>query len=319
MIEVKFKSFFDLIKAFPDEQSCINHLTRLRWNGEVESPFDIESKVYICKNNRYRCKSTGKYFNVKTDTLFHDTKVPLQKWFISIWLITSHKKGISSLQLSRDIDVTQKTAWFMLQRIRNCYNIQDKDTKLEGKVEVDETYIGGKPKNRSLTIRKEKAETGIDKYPKATVFGMIQRQGNVSAKIVRSQEEKVLVSEILNKVKEQVMLYSDGHTAYQNLCRYFDHYIVDHSKHEYVRDGHIYTNTIESFWAFMKRGLYGIYHFTSKKHLQLYIDEFAYRFNSRKMSDSNRFNLFLTNIGNRLQYSELIDDGRNPGEPYNNY
>ena len=121
MINTNFKSIIDLLKAFPNEQSCINHLEELRWNGDVISPFDYNSKVYKCSGNKYRCKNTSKYFNVKTNTLFDNTKVKLQKWFLAIYIVISHKKGISSLQLSKDIDVTQKTAWFMLQRIRNCF------------------------------------------------------------------------------------------------------------------------------------------------------------------------------------------------------
>lgn len=147
MFNKEVKSVLDLIKAFPDEQSCIDHLEALRWNGNVVSPFDPASKVYDCKGNRYKCKETGKYFNVKTNTLFDNTKMPLQKWFLAIWLVTSHKKGISSLQLGRDLDITQKSAWFMLQRIRNCFGISDNE-KLDNEVEVDETYAGGKNKNR---------------------------------------------------------------------------------------------------------------------------------------------------------------------------
>lgn len=125
MINQDFNSLIDLEKAFPNEQSCIDHLEQLRWNGFVVSPFDPISKVYKCKDNKYRCKNTGKYFNVRTKTLFDNTKVELIKWFMAIWLVTSHKKGISSLQLSRDIDVTQKTAWFMLQRISKCFGCEN--------------------------------------------------------------------------------------------------------------------------------------------------------------------------------------------------
>ena len=117
----EFKSVVDLVNAFPDEDVCINHLENLRWGGIAVSPFDASSIVYKCKNGKYRCKSTGKYFNVRTGTLFDNTKIELKKWFLAIWLIDSHKKGISSVQLSKDVGVTQKTAWFMLQRIRNCF------------------------------------------------------------------------------------------------------------------------------------------------------------------------------------------------------
>jgi hypothetical protein len=124
MISKDFHSLIDLVKAFPTEQSCIDHLTELRWSGYVISPFEPTSKVYKCKDNKYRCKNTGKYFNVRTNTLFDNTKIGLIKWFQAIWLVTIHKKGISSLQLSRDINVTQKTARFMLLRIRKCFGYE---------------------------------------------------------------------------------------------------------------------------------------------------------------------------------------------------
>lgn len=147
MIDKDFNSILELINAFPNEQTCMDHLEALRWNGDVISPFDSTSKVYNCKGNKYKCKNTGKYFNVKTNTIFDNIKLPLQKWFLAIWIVTSHKKGISSLQLGRDLDITQKSAWFMLQRIRNCFGI-DNDSQLDNEVEVDETYVGGKNKNQ---------------------------------------------------------------------------------------------------------------------------------------------------------------------------
>lgn len=146
MINTDFNTILELLNAFPDEQSCIDHLEELRWSGNIISPFLSDSRVYKCASNRYRCKETGKYFNVKTATLFDNTKVKLQKWFLAIWLVTSHKKGISSTQLSKDIGVTQKTAWFMLQRIRNCFGFDDdNDSRNEG----EEPYIDVK-NNKSL-------------------------------------------------------------------------------------------------------------------------------------------------------------------------
>jgi len=151
MINKDFKSILELIQAFPDEQSCIDHLEAIRWDGDVVSPFDADSKVYNCKGNKYKCKETGKYFNVKTNTIFDNTKLPLQKWFLAIWLVTGHKKGISSLQLGRDLDITQKSAWFMLGRIRQCFGL-DND-QLEGEIEADETFVGGKTKTAMLIKR----------------------------------------------------------------------------------------------------------------------------------------------------------------------
>lgn len=167
MINKDFNSILELMQAFPDEQSCIDHLEALRWNGNVVSPFDPASKVYDCKGNKYKCKETGKYFNVKTNTIFDNTKLPLQKWFLAIWLATSHKKGISSIQLSKDIGITQKSAWFMLQRIRECFGL-DND-QMEGEIEADETYVGGKNKNRHAD---KKVKDSSDKAP---VLGTVQR------------------------------------------------------------------------------------------------------------------------------------------------
>jgi len=299
MINQNFNNVLQLIQAFPDQQTCIDHLEELRWSGNVVSPFDASSKVYDCKGNKYKCKNTGKYFNVKTNTIFDNTKLPLQKWFLAIWLVTSHKKGISSIQLSKDIGVTQKSAWFMLSRIRQCFGI-DNDTQLDNEVEADETFVGGKNKNRHAN--KKVKGTSDDKAP---VLGMVERKGKVIAKHVPNTTMETLTAEILKNVNETAKLYTDEYTSYARMKRVYDHSVVKHSKHQYVK-GRVHTNTIESFWALLKRGIFGIYHFTSKKHLQLYVDEFTFRYNSREVGESVRFNLLLQNIENRITYKELI-------------
>jgi transposase-like protein len=301
MINQDFKSIIELINAFPDEQTCIDHLEELRWNGNVVSPFDANSKVYDCKGNKYKCKNTGKYFNVKTDTIFDNTKMPLQKWFLAIWLVTGHKKGISSLQLGRDLDITQKSAWFMLGRIRQCFGI-DSDTQLENEVEADETFVGGKNKNRHAN--KKSYGTTDDKSP---VIGMVERGGKLVAKKIENTKTETLSKELINNVKLGATLYTDEYTSYKSLQRIYDHQFVKHSRHQYVQ-GRVHTNTIEGFWSILKRGIFGVYHFTSKKHLQLYVDEFVFRYNSRNSTEANRFNLLLSNLENRITYKELINE-----------
>ena len=292
MINQEFNSIIELMQAFPNEQSCIDHLEALRWNGYVISPFDPLSKVYKCKNNRYRCANTRKYFNVKTGTLFDNTKVPLQKWFLAIWLITCHKKGVSSLQLARDIDVTQKTAWFMLQRIRKCFGIEN-DNHLDNDVEIDETYIGGKNKNRHSDKKVEQSQ-GRSVKDKIPVVGMIERKGKLNARKVDNVQAPSLTKEIIQNVRRTARLHTDECMGYRGVSKLYEHSIVRHGVGQYV-DGNIYTNTIEVFWSLLKRGILGIY-----------VDEFVFRYNTRHYEESERFNLLLSNTEIRTTYKELV-------------
>ncbi|PAY47964.1 IS1595 family transposase [Ligilactobacillus salivarius] len=299
----EFKSLFDIQQAFPDEQACINHLEELRWAGLVTSPFDPTSKVYKCAKNRYRCKNTGKYFNVKTGTLFDNTKVKLQKWFIAIWLVTSHKKGISSAQLGRDIGVTQKTAWFMLQRIRKCFNIEN-DNHLDGDVEVDEAYIGGKNSNRHAN-KKVKNSQGRSVKDKTAVVGMVERNGKANAIQVEDVKTKTLTDLVTTYITQQANVHTDEYIGYNHIGTMYNHQIVHHALGEFANND-VTTNRVESLWATIKRGVMGIYHFGSKKHLQLYLDEFVFRFNIREVSESYRFNYLLSNMTVRTTYKELV-------------
>lgn len=304
MINTNFKSVIELVKAFPDEQTCINHLEQLRWNGNVVSPFDEASKVYKCAGNKYKCKNTGKYFNVRTATLFDNTKIELQTWFVAIYLITGHKKGISSLQLAKDLNVTQKTAWFMAQRIRNCFGIEN-NHDLDNEVEADESFIGGKNKNRHASKKVENSQ-GRSVKDKTPVLGMVERNGKLVAKAIANTQSETLTPEIINVVKQSATIYTDEWMGYNSLQRIYDHAFIKHNQGEYV-NGRVHTNTIENFWSLLKRGIIGIYHFTSKKHLQKYVDEFVFRYNTRDNSECARFNLLLAHSTNKLTYKMLIN------------
>ena len=304
MINIEFKSLFDLQQVFNTEEKCIEHLEELRWDNNIISPFDASSKVYKCKDHRYRCKNTGKYFNVRTNTLFDNSKIDIRKWFMAIWLVTSHKKGISSYQLARDISVTQKTAWFMLQRIRKCFDISDSDPKLNGIVEVDETFVGGKNKNRHFD-KKVKYSQGRSFKDKTPVLGMVERGGRLKAKVIPDTSRKSITPIILDSINLDATIYSDEWQGYNIVKKLYNHDYVDHGRKQYV-NGEVYTNTIEGFWSILKRGIIGIYHLVSRKHLQQYVNEFVFRYNNRKIKESDKFNLFLQNMEQRLTYKQLI-------------
>lgn len=249
------------------------------------------------------CKNTQKMFNVKVGTIFHSTKLPLRKWFMAIWLVLSHKKGISSLQLSRDLKITQKTAWYILQKIRTCLICKNKG-KLDGEVECDETFVGGKNKNRHKN-KKVKNSQGRSFKDKTPIFGVLQRKGDVICRVVENTSQYEITPNILKFVEFSSILYTDEWQGYNDIAEIYTRFSVDHSKKQFV-DGDIYTNTIEGFWSILKRGIIGIYHHMSKKHLQLYANEFAFRYNTRQISEGSRFKLFLCNAEKKLTYQNII-------------
>jgi len=306
-MNTNFKSIFELLESFPDEQTCIEHLENLRWNGNIISPFDPESKVYKCSNNRYKCKNTGKYFNVKTQTVFEDTKIPLRKWFMALYIFSSHKKGISSHQLAKDINTTQKTAWFMLHRLRYAFNHPDFQRALSGEVEADETYIGGRAENKHVDKKKEGTQ-GRNTDDKSAVFGLYERKGNIIAQQVENVKKKTLQPIIIETVLPNSILSTDEWKAYIGLDKFYQHVKVNHGAKEFV-NAMTHTNNLECFWSHLKRGIDGIYHWVSMKHLQSYVNEYSLRFNTRDNLTCERFDLILGNIMGRLTYKQLIGNG----------
>ncbi len=290
----------NFMMAFPDEASCVAYLENLRWKNGVVSPFDSTSKVYKCGNGKYKCRNTGKYFDVKTGTAFARTKLSLRTWVFAIFIFMSHKRGISSCQLARDLGVTQKTAWNMLHKIRAFMKSQNGQS-VSGDVEIDETFVGGKNKNRHKDKKVEKCQ-GRSFKDKVPVFGILQRDGSVSAMVVPNTKASTLRPIICHLIEASSNVYTDG-WEYNGMEQY-NQYSVDHGRGLYGKhittvsglEINVCTNGIENVWSHFKRMIFGTYYNVSKMHLQRYVDEFVFRFNTRKIGEIERFELILQSI-----------------------
>jgi transposase-like protein len=304
-----FKSVFDMVSNLNSKKACREHLEQLRWNGEPICPHCGSQRENHYKiltrgedKGRYKCKDCRLPFSVTIGTIFEKSTIPLPKWFMAVNLFTSNKKGVSSHQLMREIGVTQKTAWFMLSRLRNSISNRV-EFEFDGITQVDETYVGGKNKNRSKGKKVENTQ-GRSLKTKTPVFGMLNN-GLVYTQVVKNTRGKTLKTIINSKVKKGSIIVSDGWQDYRGLSQEYSHEIIKHNLGVFKK-GSYHTNGIEGFWGLLKRGIVGMYHYTSEKHLHRYCDEFAYRYNIRTLSQGEQFNLTLINSDERLSYKELI-------------
>lgn len=288
-----------LQKKFNTREKCIAFLEKKKWGDKPISPFTGKTNVTKRANSiYYHCNDTNKDFTVLKDTIFEASKLPLPKWFMLIHIMLSAKKGISSSQLARTLGVTYKTAWYSAMRVRCC--MVDDMELLEGIVEMDETYIGGKPKKRYVKVdpsianmsrvTPDKTNFGRGTKNKVAVVGMVERSGSkrVVTKVLNSLSSREMIAMLKKYVAmDKTVMMTDEFSSYKPFDEYVQHLAVNHSK-QYVRDGIIHTNTIEGFWSIIKNGIRGQYHVLSKKYLPFYLVEFSYKYNNR--SNKNTFN-----------------------------
>ena len=298
-------SIFELSEMFPTEESAVKWFEEMLWPDGRKCGHCGSEETSPAKHKKmpYWCKSCRSFFSVRTGTVLGNSKLPLRKWVFALYLFTTNLKGVSSMRLHRELDITQKTAWFMLHRLRESWKVSGLDEKLKGPVEVDETHMGGKEsgKRKSKKLNKGRGPVG-----KTAVVGIKDRDTNmVVAKVVPNTKKPTLQEYIHENVDPEADKFTDNNTAYSGLEKRES---VNHSIGEYVR-GRVHTNGIESFWAMFKRAHKGTYHKMSPKHLQRYVDEFVGRHYSRPSNTIDQMGgIVRMAVGKKLAYRDLIAD-----------
>jgi transposase-like protein len=301
----------EAIKYFKNEQVCIDTVAKLRWPKGPECPAcGHKEHYYLASQRRWKCKDCHKQFSVKLGTIFEDSPISLDKWLIALWMVVNCKNGISSYEVGRDLGITQKSAWFVLHRLRLA--LQEKSlVKLggEGKtVEVDETFIGGLSRNMHKAVRARKIQ-GTGGCDKTLVVGFLERGGKVRTSVPGNRRKQTLHKEVKQNVSAGSILFTDELRSYNDLAGEFAHKVINHAV-AYV-NGNVHTNNLENYWSILKRGVKGTYVSVEPFHLFRYLDEQAFRFNNRgdkknKVTDGERFDLALSQIaGKRLTFAEV--------------
>lgn len=302
------KSFIQLMNSLHDEKSCREFLETHRWHGVPKCPHcNHESKEHYRLNRNgefnglYKCRNCKKTFTVTKGTIFERSNVPLKSWFYAIYALLSHKKGISSIQLSKDIGVTQKTAWYMLQKIRCNLSeeLEDLLDSFDGIVQVDETYVGGKAKGK---IWQNQGRSLKQKVP---VVGLLTKE-KVSTFVVKNTSGNTLKALIYALIKPGSTVVTDGWIGYKGISDMYDHKIVEHNRGSYKNKDGYHTNGIEGFWGQLKRGVKSTYHAVSRKYLQMYCNEFSYKYTTRKMGEIERLVHFISKKHDHITHSMLI-------------
>jgi transposase-like protein len=310
-METQPKTLQEAIIYFSDIENCRLYVQAWRWpDGVVICPTcGGEKAKFLEKQKLWQCSKhhSRRQFSVKVGTIFEDSPLGLDKWLVAMWLVGNCKNGISSCEIARALGITQKTAWFMDHRIRLSMQDEFYGKKLGGsgnaEIEVDESFIGGKARNMHLSKRKRRI-TGTGPKDKTAVMGILERGGQVRTIVVPNRRKACLQTEVRKHVEAGSALYTDALLSYDGLAGEYAHKVVDHAV-QYV-DGRVHTNGLENFWSLLKRGVAGTYVSVEPFHLFRYLDEQAFRFNNRKATDADRFNLILAGIvGKRVTYNRL--------------
>jgi transposase-like protein len=299
-------NLIDAVRYFADLRVCNAYMRSIKWpDGQPVCPRCGSANCYqLSTRPVLKCRGCKKQFSYKVDTIFEDSPLGLDKWFPAVWCIANAKNGISSHELGRALNVTQKTAWFMLHRIREAMRTGT-FRKLAGTVESDETFVGGEARNMHKHIRERKIR-GRGAVGKRIVHGLLERGGEVRAKVVPTTESAELHPIIISNVEKGSNLYTDAALSYEGLQARFVHEAINHAE-EYVR-GEVHTNGMENFWALFKRCIKGTFIQISPMHLQRYVDEEVFRFNARKVDDGIRFSDVMTRVaGRRLTWRQLCE------------
>jgi transposase-like protein len=300
------RTLLEAVRYFGNPDTCRDFMVSLRWPNGVTCPTCGRQDVrFIATRNLWECKTKHprKQFSVKVGTIFEDSPLGMDKWLPVVWLISNCKNGISSYEVARDLGVTQKTSWFMLQRVRVAMETGT-FTKLVGEVEIDETFIGGLAKNMHKHVREAKIKSR-GPADKTAVMGVLQRDGEVRAFVVENRKKPTLQGKVRENVEPGAEVFTDALRSYEGLAPEYAHEAIDHAE-AYVR-GKVHTNGLENFWSLLKRSLKGTYVAVAPFHLHRYVNEQVFRYNERKGTDGERFlRVASRTIGKRLTYKELI-------------